>query len=158
MKQSRRVPSWTSSPAVLSPKTCENFHSSGDKSAADLAGAKSPSPPTFIYKYSKKLTEKWVEKRENKSMQRKSIWETGFAWISRIRTNLHWKINAVSAFFFIHSQPYAYGPHSDGISTLSLCLCLWSLLFFFFLSLLKNRGEENDAAGRSFLADFVVDI
>lgn len=45
------VPSWTSSPAVRSPKTCENFHSKGGGGGRDAAGSPASSAPfQFIFR------------------------------------------------------------------------------------------------------------
>lgn len=52
----KQLPSWTSSPAARSPKTCENFHSNGCKGSS---GATTASSPPFIFQsteHQKKIT------------------------------------------------------------------------------------------------------
>lgn len=164
MKRSRWVPSWTSSPAVRSPKTWENLQSSCAVAAPDVAGAASPSPPPFIVFfliYNREIR----QKKKSEIIYHASIWNWDLAWISRIKEQSSSK-NQCSLFLVLHpfqawrvrSIQRLEFPLSLSL-LLSLCVSdLFLFPFCFFFCVAENRGEENDAAGHSFLARFVVDI
>lgn len=100
------------------------------------------------------------QKKKSEIIYHASIWNWDLAWSSRIKEQSSSK-NQCSLYLVLHPfQAWRVRSIQRLEFPLSLSLSVISsfFLFAFFFWVAENRGEENDAAGRSFLARFVVDI